>query len=608
MPGIIGMIGTDASEQMDVRLRRMLASMMHEPGYTSGTYVDESLGLWLGWVSHAGSFSDCMPVWNETKDVCLIFSGENFGDSADIAGLKAGGHEFDPENASYIVHLYEKMGLDFIEKLNGWFSGVLVDLRAKRAVVFNDRYGFGRIYYHENRNGLYFSSEAKALLKILPELRRLDPDGLAETFSCGCVLQNRTLFPGIFLLPGGSLWTCEDRRPVKKERYFHPATWEKQPLLGGEEFYQKLKDTFTHLLPRYFQGRGKVGMSLTGGLDGRMIMAWARRAPGDLPCYTFGSLYRDNTDVRLARRVAAFCGQSHETFIVGDQFLKEYPQLVEKAVYISDGNMDVTGSVELYVNRLARRIAPVRLTGNYGSEIVRVGVAFRPGSPNESMLDAEFTRLVRQAAGTYAEEAKGHTMSFIAFKQVPWHHYSRLSVEQSQMTLRSPFLDNQLVSLMYQAPPDLVASKVFALRLIADGDARLSGIPTDRGVLYNPIPVITTCRHHYEEFTFKAEYAYDYGMPQWIAAIDHVLAPLKLERLFLGRHKFYHFRVWYRDRLKQYLKDVLLDARTRSRPYLNGRRLEEMVNSHANGTHNYTSEIHRILTSELIQRQLIEAE
>jgi asparagine synthase (glutamine-hydrolysing) len=339
-----------------------------------------------------------------------------------------------------------------------------------------------------------------------------------------------------------------------------------------------------------------------------MIMAWAKPARGDLPCYTFGSLYRDNTDVRIARRVAALYGQSHETIVVADQYLNEYPALVEKAVYISDGTMDVTGSVELYVNRLARHIAPVRLTGNYGSEIVRVGVAFRPGSLNESVLDAAFTIRVRQAAGTYAEEAKGHTMSFIAFKQVPWHHYSRLSVEQSQMTLRSPFLDNHLVSLMYQAPPDLVANKVFAFRLIADGDARLSRIPTDRGLLYDPIPVITTCRHHYEEFTFKAEYAYDYGMPQWVAAIDHSLASFHLERLFLGRHKFCHFRVWYRDRLKQYLKDILLDTRTRSRPYLNGRRLEEIVNNHAKGTHNYTSEIHRILTSELIQRQLIEAE
>jgi asparagine synthase (glutamine-hydrolysing) len=110
----------------------------------------------------------------------------------------------------------------------------------------------------------------------------------------------------------------------------------------------------------------------------------------------------------------------------------------------------------------------------------------------------------------------------------------------------------------------------------------------------------------YEEFTFKAEYAYDYGMPRWLAWIDHVLAPLHLEKIFLGRHKFFHFRVWYRDKLSQYLKDVLLDTRTRNRPYLRGANLSRLVRSHINGNQNFTSEIHRILTCELMQRQLIE--
>ena len=69
------------------------------------------------------------------------------------------------------------------------------------------------------------------------------------------------------------------------------------------------------------------------------------------------------------------------------------------------------------------------------------------------------------------------------------------------------------------------------------------------------------------EFTFKAEYAYDYGMPQWLSRIDHFLSPLRLERLFLGRHKLLHFRVWYRDALADYVREILLDRRTLSRPY-----------------------------------------
>lgn len=213
---------------------------------------------------------------------------------------------------------------------------------------------------------------------------------------------------------------------------------------------------------------------------------------------------------------------------------------------------------------------------------------------------------VRKAAVTYEAEKRCRRLSFIAFKQVPWHHCSRLAVEQSQLTMRAPFLDNDLLELTYQAPPDVAASREPSLRLIADGNPSLSRIPTDRGVLHGPLPVASRVNHAYQEFTFRAEYAYDYGMPQWLAKIDHAFAPFHLEKLFLGRHKFYHFRVWYRDKLAAYLKEMLLDPRTRSRPYLQGIQLDRMVNSHIAGTHNYTVEIHQALGCELIHRTLLE--
>ena len=604
MPGITGIISKTMKEVIDVA--QMTDSMLHEPTYNHGKYSNKYLGAYLGWVSHSGSFSDCMPIWNETRDVCLIFSGEDFTDSNEINELKNQGHQFHSDDASYLVHLYEERGLKFISQLNGWFSGVLVDLRQEKIILFNDRYGLGRVYYREERDGFYFASEAKSLLKVLPDLRRLDSKSFAETFSFGCVLQNRTLFAGISLLPGGSLWVFQKNAPISKETYFDPHSLEKQSILPGAEYYEKLKDTFARILNRYFQGRQKVGMSLTGGLDGRLIMAWLRCRLEDLPCYTFGGSYRDCTDVRIARQIAGLCSRSHRTITVGSAFIREFPDLARRAVYISDGTMDVTGAVELYVNRIASAIAPIRMTGNYGSEILRGNVAFRPGRLDERLIQPEFADLVRDAAMTYGREAEGHRQSFIAFKQVPWHHYARLSVEQSQLTLRTPYLDNDLVSLTYQASPESLLSEVPSLRLIAEGNDGLGKIATDRGVLYRPTPLIGKIQHALQELTFKAEYSFDYGMPQWLASIDGVLASLHLEKLFLGRHKFSHFRIWYRDNLSEYLKEILLDFRTLQRPYFNGIFLEEMVSSHTRGDRNYTLEIHRALTSELIQRQLVE--
>jgi len=144
------------------------------------------------------------------------------------------------------------------------------------------------------------------------------------------------------------------------------------------------------------------------------------------------------------------------------------------------------------------------------------------------------------------------------------------------------------------------------LRLIAEGDASLLQIRTDRGYAGNQGRLATEISRGLLEFAAKAEYAYDYGMPQWMAQIDHQLSPFHLERLFLGRHKFYHFRVWYRDALSKYVQEMLLDAQTLSRPYLERRALERIVGGHLKGDRNYTTSIHKILTLELVHRLLLD--
>ena len=169
MPGIAGIISKHGpSAEWRSLIQSMVECMTHEAFYVSGTYVNEELGLWSGWTCHSGAFGDSLPIWNEKKDICLIFSGEDFPDQADVDALRTRGHDFNSNDASYLVHLYEEMGYGFLEKLNGWFSGVLLDLREQKFVLFNDRYGVNRIYYHEDSRGFYFASEAKALLKVLP--------------------------------------------------------------------------------------------------------------------------------------------------------------------------------------------------------------------------------------------------------------------------------------------------------------------------------------------------------------------------------------------------------------------------------------------------------
>jgi asparagine synthase (glutamine-hydrolysing) len=605
MPGFVGLITKMPPERAEQEVLRMVKTTRHESFYETGTWSDKSLGVYVGWTARKGSFCDGMPLCNERNDAVLIFSGEEFPEPETARRLKERGHTFETGGPSYLVHLYEE-DPTFPACLNGRFQGILADLKRERVTLFNDRYGMHRVYYHESNEAFYFAAEAKAILAVRPELRKADPRGLGELISCGCVFENRTIFEGIQVLPSGSAWIFRDGSLQRKGTYFEPREWEDQAFSEPEAYYQQFREVFARILPRYFNGREQVGMSLTGGLDTRMIMAWKKPASGSLPCYSFGSMFRDCQDVLVGRRVASACHQPHQVIPLADEFLTNFPRWAERAVYLTDGCVAVNRAADLYVNERAREIAPVRMTGNYGGEVLRRVRAFKPAEPMAGLFSNELVPYIRQAKATYAEVIQGHPLSFALFRQAPWHHYGLLALEETQLSLRTPYLDNEFVQTIFRAPESACANSDVCLRLIADGDTSLRQIRTDRGLGGNGSPVSATVVRNFLEFTFKAEYAYDYGMPQWVARMDHLVAPFHLERLFLGRHKFAHYRVWYRDALSQYVQEVLLDPRTLARPYFERSTVETIVQGHLKGDENHTSEIHTLLTLELIQRLLLD--
>lgn len=592
MPALCGIIGSASSPGADSLLGRMLAPLSRRPHLASDHAAFPALDSAAGWVWD-GQTGGAGHAWNPTRDLFIAFSGDLFG---------SGSAASDP--AAHCLGLFKKSGVRFVERLNGSFSGLLVNFRDQSLSLFNDRFGQGRIYYHQSPAGFHFSSEAKSLLAILPRLRELDPRGVAEYFAVGCPLQNRTLFRDIFLLPPASFWTFHQDGRVEKQTYFNPATWESQPKLEAESHSTRLFSHFAKVTPSLSAPSGSQAapaLSLTGGFDSRIILAWAKAAPGSLPCYTFGGPYRDCADVRIARRLAAAASQPHQTIRVGPDFLPQFPGLAEESILCSDGAMDVSGAVELYVNRIARGISPVRLTGNYGSEILRSHVAFKPRSLDTSLFTPELAALLPEAAQTYRAEAACHPLTFIAFKQVPWFHHARRSLEQSELSVRSPYLDNDLVSLVYRSPDSAGASAEALFRLCSAGNPALDPIPTDRALRRRAIPVFSPLAGAVQQFTVRAEYACDYGLPNSFARIEHVLSPLHLDRLFLGRHKFYHFRGWYKHQLAGFLQSVSVAEPPFCRPGA----LRSVIDDHLLGRRNRTLDLHRLLSLHLVQKLLL---
>jgi asparagine synthase (glutamine-hydrolysing) len=602
MPGLVGLISKMPRELAQKQLCGMMKTLCHEPFYVSGAWADGSLGVYAGWVARRGSFAEPMPLHSERGEVTLIFSGEEFPHPGIIPALKERGHSIEPNSASYLVHRYEDEP-DFPKRLNGRFHGLVADRTRGTVLLFNDRYGLQRLYYHEAKDAVYFASEAKAILQVCQELRTIDAKGLAEFVTCGCVLENRSLFSGIHVLPPGAAWTFRKGVLESKGSYFNPQEWEQQEPLEPEEYYRELRSVFVQNLPRYFSGEERAGVSLTGGLDTRIIMAWHKAEPNSLPCYTFGSMYRDNEDVKLAQCVAKICRQPHQVIVTGDQFLSQFAHYAERSVYLNDACVDLSRSPDLYVNEKVREIAPVRIVGTFGSEIMARAVMFKAEDPVVGLFQPEVSRQIVEAKTSYHSARRGHPVTFVAFRQSPWHHYGLLTLEQTQVSIRSPYLDNDFVKTVYKAPDSVAINEQSRLRLVREGNPLLARLRTDRGVggLYNGFA--RACL----EFLFKAEYAYDIGMPQWVAQIDHLFGWLQLERIWLGRHKIFHFRVWYRDQLAKYVREILLDPRSLARPYVEPKAVRAVVDAHIKGNRNYTTEIHRLLTLELAHRLFVDS-
>ena len=217
MPGIVGLITKVPRVCAEPELQRMLGAIRHDSSYTG--HVDRriprgvrrlgaSRRLVLQRDAHA----------QRTGDVVLVFSGEEYSDPGAVANLRPRGTGW--VRTGILRRTVAEADSSFPAVLNGRFQGLSIDRREGRATLFNDRSGMHRVYYHESKDAFYFAVEAKAILAVRPDLRRLEsPRAGRVPFSCGCVLENRTLFAGIDVLPPASAWdfrngSIEQKRDV----------------------------------------------------------------------------------------------------------------------------------------------------------------------------------------------------------------------------------------------------------------------------------------------------------------------------------------------------------------------------------------------------------
>jgi asparagine synthase (glutamine-hydrolysing) len=230
---------------------------------------------------------------------------------------------------------------------------------------------------------------------------------------------------------------------------------------------------------------------------------------------------------------------------------------------------------------------------------------FKPIGLATEMFQGDVGRLVASAAAK-APGAGDHPVTFSAFREIPRGLFGSLAAGRSQVTFRTPYLDNDLVELAFRAPAPSRQSPDAALKLVIDHRHALSRIPTDRGIVGMDRGLGHLMRRIYAEVTFKLDYLHKEGLPTRLAPFDPLLGYLSKTGV-LGLHKYLPFRLWYRRELSTYIRDVLTDERTSRLPYFSRTFIDSMLRDHIGGTRNYVREINAVLTLEAADRLIVRA-
>ncbi len=361
----------------------MAAAMRHRGPDDEGFLVNEARapGLALGMrrLSIIDLKTGRQPVWNETRDVAVIFNGELYNYRELRERLTLSGHRFATQSDTEIlVHAWEEWGEDCLEELRGMFALALLDLRKRYATapllfLARDPLGIKPLYYTQTGDGFAFASEIRALMAGGVAPKTLSPDALTSYFLFGSVSEPVTLLDGVFSLPPGHrmlLYVPERRRTPRAQAWWDatrsPAAKEARTTRDFSSAAKGLRPLLEDAVRAHLIADVPVGLFLSSGLDSSAIAAIAARARAGICSFTLSFPGTAYDEAPLARSVAKHCGTQHrEVPLRGEAVVS---RLEEAVASLDQPSMD--GINTYFVSWAAREAGlKVALSGIGGDEL-----------------------------------------------------------------------------------------------------------------------------------------------------------------------------------------------------------------------------------------------
>jgi asparagine synthase (glutamine-hydrolysing) len=361
----------------------MTAAMSHRGPDGEGFLMNEprAPGLALGMrrLSIIDLPGGHQPIWNETRDVAVIFNGELYNYRQLRETLSRCGHRFSTQSDTEIlVHAWEEWGEDCLPEFRGMFAFAVLDLRRRYATVpvlflARDPLGIKPLYYTQTTDGFAFASEVRALLASGLCPKQISEDALTAYLLFGSVSEPVTLLEGVFSLPPGHkmITYIPERRRVPRARPWYDATHSSAARDPNRprEFYgaaRLLRPLLKDAVEAHLVADVPVGLFLSSGLDSSAIAMLAGRAKAGIQSFTLTFPGTTFDEAALARVVADRCSSQHtEVPLDGAAILS---RIDEALAALDQPTMD--GINTYFVSWAARQVGlKVALSGLGGDEL-----------------------------------------------------------------------------------------------------------------------------------------------------------------------------------------------------------------------------------------------
>ncbi len=575
MPGLVGFVRTDLDpERGKERLKRMRDLITHRRTYAQDRLFCKDAVYASR--SHLNATQKAAQPFHR-NGVYIWLDGEFFnGGDAIHRGCGA---------PAVLYQLYEEAAdLSNLKQIDGIFSAVIFDSNRQLVHLATDRFGLRYLYWTVHERGLLWTSEVKGVLSH-PEFRpKIDRRAVAQFHDVGHLLEDRTWLEDVQLLSSGTVLTWDIRdRSLRKTRYWWWDEISKASQDGAmteilDEAGRRFKDAVAR---RSGQGE-RMGVTLSGGLDSRAILAAMPARAEPVHAFTFGKAGCD--DIRIARRAAGVRGAIHHVVEIGT---RNWFSDRLKGVWWTDGHLNLMHMHGVESLDRMKEVVRINLHGFLGDVILggsylqdgnlpsgppsRGSVARHLGCRHDLIENWED---YGSPDGTEVYLIQNRGRRFIA---------GGLRILGSSIEQRAPFFDNDVIEFWLRLPRRVrFRSRAYNQMLLRTFPTYFKTIPwRDTGV---PI-------------------AWPEGFA-WAVGLGHKVGDRICRRA--GRKAYSDYPTWLRrDPARSFISDLFYDSKAIYPDYISGERVKADWTRHLNGR-DHAERICRYLTFEVWLQQLLE--